>query len=51
MQLVSTAFFSYKIKMNKLLEDDDDAPNAADYYASPGASHDVSMLSASNFGS
>lgn len=29
--------------MNKLLEDDDDAPNAVEYYQSP--SHDVSMLS------
>lgn len=35
--------------MNKLLDDDDDAPNAPEYYASPN--HDVSMLSTSQFGS
>lgn len=35
--------------MNKLLEDDDDAPDQGEYYQSP--ERDVSMLNASNFGS
>lgn len=40
---------SYKIKMNKLLNDDDDAPGPMEYHlASPDRS-DVSMLSTSQF--
>lgn len=46
--IVNFLNFSYKIKMNKLLNDDDDAPGPMEYHLE-SPDRDVSMLSSSQF--
>lgn len=41
----------YKIKMNQLLNDDDDAPAQMEYHLATPDRSDVSMLNASQFSS